>query len=490
MIRSIEGLRGVAALMVVFFHAFVLARWGGAPAQWGLVQNAWLFVDLFFVISGAIMAMVYGQRLQDGRQVRAFFIKRFFRLYPLHLVTTLTAIGAVIVVQGAKWAAAQAGIQLGGEQPFAVEFFKLSYFLLELVMLQGVGIMTEALHNYPSWSLSVEFWLYLAFAVLFFFVRSTRARVWASVAIVVLCLDHFLRVFSGLGPQVLAPDVHGMPRGLLSFFIGVLVWYGWQAVQPRLRNLSSPVLGACQLVLAVLSLALIDMRADLGAWVYAIPFVFGLWVWSLLPDRGVVAAFLQTPPLQWLGVHSYSIYLVHVTVLTFFDWPGRKFGEPLKYAVVAVFVLAVLLARWLAPSLGLSDMIIMLVGLAAFIGHLYPVFHGFKGGKGVATAGGVLLALNPLHGLAVLATWLAVAFLTRYSSLAAITAAFMAPIYWQLFYGIDARALVILLIAALLVWRHRENINRLLKGKESKIGGNKAPKPPKVKYPPPRVGGH
>lgn len=153
-------------------------------------------------------------------------------------------------------------------------------------------------------------------------------------------------------------------------------------------------------------------------------------------------------------------------------------------------VLAVLLARWLAPSLGLSDMIIMLVGLAAFIGHLYPVFHGFKGGKGVATAGGVLLALNPLHGLAVLATWLAVAFLTRYSSLAAITAAFMAPIYWQLFYGIDARALVILFIAALLVWRHRENINRLLKGKESKIGGNKTPKPPKVKYPPPRVGGH
>ncbi len=305
MIRSIEGLRGVAALMVVFFHAFVLARWGGAPAQWGLVQNAWLFVDLFFVISGAIMAMVYGQRLQDGRQVRAFFIKRFFRLYPLHLVTTLTAIGAVIVVQGAKWAAAQAGVQLGGEQPFAVEFFKLSYFLLELVMLQGVGIMTEALHNYPSWSLSVEFWLYLAFAVLFFFVRSTRARVWASAAIVVLCLDHFLRVFSGLGPQVLAPDVHGMPRGLLSFFIGVLVWYGWQAVQTRLRNLSSPVLGACQLVLAVLSLALIDMRADLGTWVYAIPFVFGLWVWSLLPQHQLVPEGITVRTLVGYGRSPY-----------------------------------------------------------------------------------------------------------------------------------------------------------------------------------------
>ena len=92
MIRSIEGLRGVAALMVVFFHAFILARWGGAPAQWGIVQNAWLFVDLFFVISGVIMAAVYGERLRNGAQLRGFFIKRFFRLYPLHLVTTFSAI--------------------------------------------------------------------------------------------------------------------------------------------------------------------------------------------------------------------------------------------------------------------------------------------------------------------------------------------------------------------------------------------------------------
>lgn len=151
-------------------------------------------------------------------------------------------------------------------------------------------------------------------------------------------------------------------------------------------------------------------------------------------------------------------------------------------------VVAVLLARWLAPTLGLSPLMIMLVGMAAFIGHLYPVFHGFKGGKGVATAGGVLLAMNPLHGGAVLATWLAVAFVTRYSSLAAIMAAVMAPIYWQLFYGIDARALVVLLIAALLIWRHRENIGRLLTGKESKIGGGK--KPSKPKHPPSRVGGH
>ncbi len=138
-------------------------------------------------------------------------------------------------------------------------------------------------------------------------------------------------------------------------------------------------------------------------------------------------------------------------------------------------VLAVLLARWLAPTLGLSQLAIMGVGLAAFLGHLYPVFHRFAGGKGVATAAGVLLALNPVHGLVVLGTWLLVAWTTRYSSLAALVAAALAPIYWGLFYGIDASALVVLIMSLLLIWRHRSNIEKLLKGKESKIGSKKKP---------------
>ncbi|MDO4233156.1 MAG: glycerol-3-phosphate 1-O-acyltransferase PlsY [Lautropia sp.] len=136
-------------------------------------------------------------------------------------------------------------------------------------------------------------------------------------------------------------------------------------------------------------------------------------------------------------------------------------------------VVAVLLAKALAPTLGLSSTMIMMVGLAAFIGHLFPVFHGFKGGKGVATAAGVLLAINPIHGLMVLLTWLGVAFITRYSSLAALVAAGMAPIYWGLIWGINASTLGVLIMSALLIWRHRSNIEKLLSGKESKIGGSK-----------------
>jgi glycerol-3-phosphate acyltransferase PlsY len=133
-------------------------------------------------------------------------------------------------------------------------------------------------------------------------------------------------------------------------------------------------------------------------------------------------------------------------------------------------VAAVLLAKWFAPQFGLGQVTIMLVGLAAFTGHLFPVYHRFAGGKGVATAAGVLIALEPIHGLATLATWLIIAFFFRYSSLAALVAAVFAPFYWVLLYGARPRVLVIVVMSALLIWRHRKNIGNLLAGKESRIG--------------------
>ena len=133
-------------------------------------------------------------------------------------------------------------------------------------------------------------------------------------------------------------------------------------------------------------------------------------------------------------------------------------------------VVAVLLARWLAPQAGFGQVTVMLVGLAAFVGHLFPVFHRFAGGKGVATAAGVLIALQPVHGLATLATWIIIAFFFRYSSLAALVAAVFAPFYWVLLFGAQPRVLIIVAMSALLVWRHRKNIANLLAGKEGRIG--------------------
>lgn len=129
----------------------------------------------------------------------------------------------------------------------------------------------------------------------------------------------------------------------------------------------------------------------------------------------------------------------------------------------------------LSPTLGLSPRATALCGVAAFLGHVFPVFLKFKGGKGVATALGVLMALNPWLGLATLATWLIVAYASRYSSLSSIVSAIFAPLYYLLGANVawpmkGSYISAIVVISAMLLFRHSANISRLLKGKESKIG--------------------
>ncbi|WP_249153574.1 glycerol-3-phosphate 1-O-acyltransferase PlsY [Janthinobacterium lividum] len=135
--------------------------------------------------------------------------------------------------------------------------------------------------------------------------------------------------------------------------------------------------------------------------------------------------------------------------------------------------LAVFLADHFATALGVGDTAVALVAIAVFLGHLWPVFFRFVGGKGVATALGVLLGINPWLGLATLATWLIIAYAFRYSSLAALVAALFAPFYYGLLFGVDPILLSVIVMSVLLAYRHSQNIANLLSGKESKIGGKK-----------------
>lgn len=127
----------------------------------------------------------------------------------------------------------------------------------------------------------------------------------------------------------------------------------------------------------------------------------------------------------------------------------------------------------IAKLLGAGPALVALVGLGAFLGHLYPVYYHYKGGKGVATAGGVLIAISPLSVFFLVCIWFIVAFLTRYSSLAALVAAIAAPLIIMLIKPSLPYVALGGVIAGFLVWRHRENINRLLNGTESKIDLNK-----------------
>jgi acyl phosphate:glycerol-3-phosphate acyltransferase len=133
---------------------------------------------------------------------------------------------------------------------------------------------------------------------------------------------------------------------------------------------------------------------------------------------------------------------------------------------------AVYLALLFAPGT------VAYAGVAVYLGHLYPVFHRFQGGKGVATAAGVLFGFDPWLGLGTLVTWIAMAVFFRYSSLAALVAGFFAGFYSFWLFGLSPLTAAVAVIAALLIWRHRENIRRLIAGTESRLFEKKASPPP------------
>ena len=141
--------------------------------------------------------------------------------------------------------------------------------------------------------------------------------------------------------------------------------------------------------------------------------------------------------------------------------------------------LAVMLARVLlgdeSLTSTLNSWLLCGVVIAVFLGHLFPIFHGFKGGKGVATACGILFGINWILGLATLSTWIIVAMFMRYSSLAALAAAIFGPIYFVFLFGLQPMGIALLIVCLLLIWRHRSNIQNLMNGTESRIGSKKTP---------------
>jgi glycerol-3-phosphate acyltransferase PlsY len=160
--------------------------------------------------------------------------------------------------------------------------------------------------------------------------------------------------------------------------------------------------------------------------------------------------------------------------------PGTTNVLRLYGKAAAIMTLAGDVAKGVVPvvvahALDAGDTAIALAGLGAFLGHLYPVFFGFVGGKGVATLIGVLLGFNPWFGIAFMGTWVAVAVITRYSSLSALTATALIPFIAA---GLEASAAVVtalVVMAAFVYWRHRSNIRNLRAGREDKIGAKRKP---------------
>jgi glycerol-3-phosphate acyltransferase PlsY len=203
---------------------------------------------------------------------------------------------------------------------------------------------------------------------------------------------------------------------------------------------------------------------------------------ALLPVSMMVAAYL-------LGSLSFAVIVSRLMGL---DDP-RRYGSRNPGATnvlrsghrgAALLTLAldalkgyvpVLLVLIFGPRHGLDETTAAFVGLAAFVGHLWPVFFRFQGGKGVATAAGVLMALNGVLGVATLGTWVIVALFFRYSSLASLAAAAFAPFFMALMWEVEPSLIAVVMMSLLLVWRHEGNIRKLLAGTESRLGQKAAP---------------
>jgi acyl phosphate:glycerol-3-phosphate acyltransferase len=201
---------------------------------------------------------------------------------------------------------------------------------------------------------------------------------------------------------------------------------------------------------------------------------------------GPLTGSLALAALAAYGIGSISFAIVVSKLMALPDPRSYGSGNPgatnvLRSGSKAAAVLTLAgdggkgwLAVWLAGALTGQVPALAAAALAVFLGHLYPVFHRFKGGKGVATAAGALFGLDWRVGLGTLATWLIIAVFLRYSSLAALIAAIFAPLATLFLFGMDARVAAVLAMSALLVWRHKENIARLVAGTEPRLGARKA----------------
>jgi peptidoglycan/LPS O-acetylase OafA/YrhL len=316
-LARLDGLRGVAACVVVAYHLQILffnglSNFCGGIAGW-FFQWGWTFVDLFFVISGYIFAHVYrgGAELRSGGQLGAFAAARVARLYPLHLAM-------LMIVAAVDWGRPENTIQI---------------FLCHLFMLQGLVPGADSGFDGPSWSISVELLCYLLFALAA--CSGKRALTSVSVALVTLIVTK-LAMFGLPGGPWGADCLIG---GVLGFFIGQLLWQ-YRDVLARVPTI---VLG---LTLAV------GTMVDVGSYSPLLPLDLLAWPSALLLVLRINT--FEAPLLLWLGERSYGIYLVHYPVLNIFlGMLGKSHAS--ATGVIALYVVFTIIV------LALSDVTLRLV---------------------------------------------------------------------------------------------------------------------------------
>lgn len=329
---ALTSLRGLAALIVVLYHftGGFLPHLALSPVT-QFVQKGYLWVDLFFLLSGFIMMHVYGRSFGEGLdwvRTRAFLFARFARIYPLHLVILMGFVGLELVKMGLQ----AVGVGVGVFQPFTGER-TVAWLFAHLGMVHAVLPADSLTWNGPAWSIGAEWVAYVAFPLAALAMAGVRgAAHWVLAA----AFAALLLVITQGGRDFDVTHTYGVWRCLAGFALGMLLYRG--ACHPLARGLSSDA--AVAVVLATLALAM-----HLGVRDALVMPLFALLIVGLAHNAGRLAAVLSARPLVFLGVVSYSVYLSHMLVLEVVNAGSRAVtGEPLGPMLGATGSVLVLLA--------------------------------------------------------------------------------------------------------------------------------------------------
>jgi peptidoglycan/LPS O-acetylase OafA/YrhL len=314
MIKSFEGIRGVAALIVALYHL------GIGYDYFPFIRNGYLFVDLFFVLSGYVMYAAYASSISTTTDLQSFLIRRIGRLVPLLIFSTICFVLIENMIVLAKHVAISAGYVgiLNSPDQLSFAIPRATEILSTLTMTHAMGIFDRLILNTPSWSISVEFYAYVLFGALCVLLSGKRriiafavfacigaaVSIWASI-VVHHCLEQN-------GCLSLTYDF-GFPRALYSFFLGTML-----ALHQQEKNSDHDYSALQWPALAALSMILL-LVDDYPIMSFLFPIFFAFLILSICNDSGPLARLLGTPMLLVLGQRSYSIYLMHMPLLLVFS---------------------------------------------------------------------------------------------------------------------------------------------------------------------------
>lgn len=297
--RALDGWRGLAALLVSLYHLPFFNHLYDSP----FLRNSYLFVDFFFVLSGFVITHAYKNRLHSNKDILTFMKKRFIRLWPLHAFILIL----FLCFEFLKLVLFQLGLFDLESIPFTDEY-SIESFFSNLFLVHALGIHHMLTWNYPSWSISAEFYTYLVFAIVFLI--SKRSKRLIQLQYISLILISFYILYINIENMNLATYDLGIIRCIPSFLLGSISYVLFLGQ----KNKKVPMVSLLEIG-SIIGIYFFFVYSGNNQYSLLAPFIFSLAIYIFSFEQGVVSNILKNSFIQYLGKWSYSIYMLHALII-------------------------------------------------------------------------------------------------------------------------------------------------------------------------------